>query len=156
MQEWHERDPHSLALDLMANWRDGRIKLFLTWSALSFRRAQIDLFVRGSYQPLSAEGPAAEHVCALARSWGDEHMIAVAPRLVHKLHANQGTAERTGLWQPDAWRDSQLILPSGMPQRWRHRFTSEEFEAEPHDGGSRLDLSELFASFPVALLEAIG
>ncbi|HWA99800.1 MAG TPA: malto-oligosyltrehalose synthase [Pirellulales bacterium] len=161
--QWYERDPQSLASDVLKNWRDGRIKLFVTTAALGLRRSHIELFIRGNYQPLAAEGAAAEHVCAFARSLDDEHVIAAAPRLVHKLHANQQQVSTVESWQPEVWSESRLLLPAGLPTRWRHRFTGEEFATEPQsDGaslpqgdGASLDLAELLARFPIALLESI-
>src|SRR5207245_5455815 len=42
--------------ELLQNWPDGRIKMFLTQRLLRFRKEQVDLFRQGSYLPLSAGG----------------------------------------------------------------------------------------------------
>ena len=55
----------ALARHLAVHPRDARLKLLVTWQALHFRRQYAELFQRGQYEVLTAEGPAAEHVCAL-------------------------------------------------------------------------------------------
>ena len=42
--------------DLLGNWPDGRIKLFLTQRLLHFRREHAEFFRRGSYVPLETSG----------------------------------------------------------------------------------------------------
>ena len=61
---------------------DGRIKLYLTSRALACRAAYPDLFARGDYVPLAAEGAAADHVVAFARRDAENEFIVVVPRLV--------------------------------------------------------------------------
>src|SRR5204863_3312626 len=41
---------------LLQNWPDGRIKMFLTQRALQFRAERADLFRSGNYLPLRANG----------------------------------------------------------------------------------------------------
>ena len=51
-----------------SNYRDGRIKLWLTQKLLNFRREHRDLFSQGNYVPLLAHGGKEEHVVAFAGS----------------------------------------------------------------------------------------
>src|SRR6058998_3996627 len=53
--------------ELLQNWPDGRIKMFLTQRALQFRNEQVDLFQRGSYLPLHATGACADCCISFAR-----------------------------------------------------------------------------------------
>ncbi len=48
------------------------MKLYLTSQALACREAHPDLFARGDYVPLTAEGAAADHVVAFARRDADQ------------------------------------------------------------------------------------
>ncbi|HEX4129958.1 MAG TPA: malto-oligosyltrehalose synthase [Pirellulales bacterium] len=152
MQVAHQQDPLPLAAELVSHWRDGRIKLFLTWKSLEFRRQNADLFLRGAYAPLAADGAQAEHVCAFARSSQGAWAVTVAPRLTYKLQHAPGqplTAE--------AWSGTSLPLPPEAPRQWRHVLTGETLVAElldGDDGTARLNLAEVLARFPVALLEA--
>ncbi|MCD6034233.1 MAG: malto-oligosyltrehalose synthase, partial [Thermomicrobiales bacterium] len=61
------RPGRRLAADLLETKADGRIKLYLTSRALACRATFPDLFARGAYIPLAAEGAAADHVVAFAR-----------------------------------------------------------------------------------------
>ena len=63
----NDRSLPSLARQLALNPRDPRLKLFVTWRVLQFRRQSADLFRLGDYIPLEASGPQARHVCAFAR-----------------------------------------------------------------------------------------
>ena len=62
-----DRSLLSLAAGLARNPRDPRLKLFVTWRALQFRRQHGDLFGLGDYVPLDVEGAKTPHVCAFAR-----------------------------------------------------------------------------------------
>ena len=56
-----------LPASLAQNPRDPRLKLFLTWRTLQFRRRHAELFQSGEYIPLEAQGSRAQHVCAFVR-----------------------------------------------------------------------------------------
>jgi (1->4)-alpha-D-glucan 1-alpha-D-glucosylmutase len=154
MQEWYARDPKTLLTDLQANWRDGRIKLFLTWMGLEFRRAHSDLLLFGSYVPLAGNGDGGEQICAFARVREDQWIVAVAPRLVLILRSSAEDSTAGISIPTDVWQDSQLILPERAPTKWRNVLTGQELGGDVKDGQQTLDLSNVFARFPVALLSS--
>jgi (1->4)-alpha-D-glucan 1-alpha-D-glucosylmutase len=107
---------------------DGGIaKLWVVRTALRLRRDRRDLFT--GYAPLTADGPAADHVLAFDRGGA----ITVGTRLPVGLEAAGG------------WRDTTLDLPAG---RWRDVLGGSE---APAFGGT-VPLAELLATLPVALL----
>ena len=55
------------AKSLSETMQDGRIKLFLTSTALSARKLHKEIFLNGSYVPLSARGTKSPHVISFAR-----------------------------------------------------------------------------------------
>jgi (1->4)-alpha-D-glucan 1-alpha-D-glucosylmutase len=129
--------------DLLAHWRDGRVKLYVTWRALQARSADPDLFLAGDYRPLLAEGDRARHLVAFARQHEGRWLLAVVPRWVTSLvGANQPPIGEA------VWADTWLPLPDGAPARWRDTFNGRELVAA--DG--RLPAGAALASFPVALL----
>ncbi|HET6879924.1 MAG TPA: malto-oligosyltrehalose synthase [Pirellulales bacterium] len=136
-----EGDLAALAGSLLANWRDGRIKLYVTYRSLNFRRQHAELFQSGDYVPLEASGVMAEHVCAFARTHCGQAAVAVVPRLVLPLPA-------TGkpIWTADTWGDTSLSLPDSA-KVWRNLFTGAQISAS-----DKVRLSSLLDSFPVALL----
>ncbi|HEY2147841.1 MAG TPA: malto-oligosyltrehalose synthase, partial [Pirellulales bacterium] len=75
-----EKDLPNLARELLRRWPDERIKMFVIWRALQFRRENIDVF-RGDFVPLVADGPRQDDVCAFARSAGGKWVLSVAPRM---------------------------------------------------------------------------
>ena len=46
----------SLAGELLSSWRDGRVKLYVTYKGLTFRRQRRELFLSGAYLPLPVTG----------------------------------------------------------------------------------------------------
>jgi (1->4)-alpha-D-glucan 1-alpha-D-glucosylmutase len=107
---------------------DGAAKLLVTASALRLRRYRPEVFT--GYRPLAAEGPAARHAVAFARS---ASLVAVATRLP------VGLAERGG------WGDTVLPLPEGTTD-WHDVITDT-----PIDGATPR-LADVLARYPVALL----
>ncbi|MEU5362160.1 malto-oligosyltrehalose synthase [Streptomyces sp. NPDC005925] len=105
-------------------------KTRLTRAALRLRARRPDVFgAAATYEPLTAEGPAAAHCVAFARS---HRVVTAVTRLSLRLAGAGG------------WQDTELALPPG---RWRDALDdSREFEG-------RARVAALFAHRPVALLE---
>ena len=150
-----------LAHHLLDSSADGRIKLYLTYRLLAFRRAHATLFAQGNYVPLDAVGVRAEHVCAFSRSYEDQTMVVVVPRLVAQL---AGETSRPPIGAA-VWDNTQLVLPGRQAgYAYRNVLTGEvltvstngasDTDADTETEGSHvgLALSSVFASFPVALL----
>jgi len=134
-----------LCTELIRHYDDGRIKMWTTLRALKFRREHADLFRSGQYVPLHATGTAQQHVVAFARENESESAVVVAPRLSYTIMKGQ-----MGAPLGEVWGDTELSVT---------RAGSEYVDAF---GGHRLRSSgdrtllcrEVFAHFPVALLEA--
>ena len=141
--------PGTLARDLLSSWEDGRIKLFVTYKALSFRRERREPFLDGAYIPLPATGGMKEHALAFARKRGDAWAIAAVPRLATRL-APPGEFP---LGVPAWGARTAIRLPAEAPGRWRNIFTGEILHASGGDGAKQLHLHAVFHDFPVALLE---
>jgi (1->4)-alpha-D-glucan 1-alpha-D-glucosylmutase len=127
---------------LMESWRDGRIKLYLTWKLLALRRARPDLFLSGSYLPLEVEGEKAGHVLAFLRRCGAETLLVVVPRLVFSLLRGEA---RPPL-RPEVWGDTALRLPADLPDAgFRDALTGRDLAPEVGDG--RLPIGALLSDF---------
>jgi (1->4)-alpha-D-glucan 1-alpha-D-glucosylmutase len=149
------RPSPALARELVAAKADGRIKLYLSQRALACRRGRPELFADGEYLPLAARGDRAEHVVAFARRLADPpaEAIVVVPRLVAGL-LRGAAVPPTG---PEVWGETALPVPgAGDGAAYRNVFTGETVRAVDGEGGTALPLAEVFASFPVALLERAG
>ena len=68
-------------VELLANWRDGRIKQAMIAQVLERRRACPELFHHGQYLPLEVRGKHAGHVLAFARIGEAQRAVVVVPRL---------------------------------------------------------------------------
>ena len=114
--------------DLLGNWTDGRIKLFLTHRLLTFRRENPALFAQGSYLPLSLTGTFAESCIAFAREHAGRSIVVLAPRL----------SARVG-FPPigEAWRDTVAQLPANSGG-FHDLFTGATFPPEEMQPLSRL------------------
>jgi maltooligosyltrehalose synthase len=72
------------------------------------------------------------------------------PRFLTRLITGAGSVP----FGKGVWEDSRLVLPGDGPGRqYRNVFTGEFVAAEPINGDRAVQLADLFASFPVALLE---
>ncbi|WP_105968787.1 malto-oligosyltrehalose synthase [Streptomyces geranii] len=109
------------------------VKAELTGAALRLRARRPGVFGdTATYAPVVAEGPAAAHCLAFARSG---EVVTAITRLSLRLADTGG------------WQDTRLPLPPG---RWADLLAPErEFT-----GHARV--AELFARLPVALLERVG
>ncbi|HEX2253607.1 MAG TPA: malto-oligosyltrehalose synthase, partial [Thermoanaerobaculia bacterium] len=139
-----EADRPALVADLVTGWRDGRIKLWTTWKALTARRAHRDLFLEGDYQPIEPTGPLERHCVAFARRHGDRWLVAAVPRWL------TGVTEAGRPPVGEVWEGLTLPLPDEAPSEWRCALSGEAVAAR----GGGLAGVDLFARLPVALLLA--
>jgi (1->4)-alpha-D-glucan 1-alpha-D-glucosylmutase len=138
---WAPRSASAVVEDLLTNWHDGRIKLWVTAIALRVRRAHPDLFIEGDYLPL--ESSAAPEPVAFARLSGNDAAVVVAPRLLARL------GDDWTRWA-GAWKDASVALPASLAgRRWLNVLTGERLAGDSH-----LPLCRILAPCPVALLLA--
>ena len=136
---------------MLQDLEGGEAKLHVIRTALALRREQPDLFARGDYLPLTLEGPAAAHGVAFARTWQDQAIVVLAPRLAYtllegKIALPQGAA---------VWQDTALALP-WPGGNWRNALTGRRLVLKADGEGARLKLAEALSDFPVALLVREG
>jgi (1->4)-alpha-D-glucan 1-alpha-D-glucosylmutase len=130
---------------------DGRVKMYTLWRTLNCRREHEQLFAQGSYLPLRAQGPAADHLFAFARVHRQYTVLVCVPRLVARLQ--ETTGERLAL---DGERFGETTLPvpdhlAGL--RLQNLFCGTGFTV-PTKNNPALRAADLFRHFPVALLVA--
>ncbi len=114
--------------EIWERMEEGHPKLWIVSQALGLRRRRPDVFgAKGSYGALSVHGEKSNHIVAYVRG---ERAVTVVPRLVLGLG--------------NGWSNTTLELPQG---RWRNILTDDVF------AGSILQAEEVFARFPVGLLE---
>ncbi len=160
-----------LAQKLLLSWDDGRVKLFLTYKALHFRRAYQQIFKSGEYIPVQATGPRYNHVCAFMRHFEDDWALVAVPRLMARLcmenqwplvedtppgkYPSFSPILKEGVWGNDA-----LMLPAKAPDSWHNILTGETINAVYSTVNARaseiskvLSLAGVFRELPFALLK---
>lgn len=142
-------DSVPLIKELLTKWEDGRVKLFLTWKGLNFRRSYQNLFQEGNLIPLDATGKGKGHVCAFARRKGKRWVVVVTPRMPAKLSGRRVPLGRK------VWGTSRLRLPRGAPRHWQNVLTGKTLKSVPANKSHSLPLHEVFRHFPVALLRPV-
>jgi len=148
LQARDRRGTRRLAADLLARWSDGRVKLFVVWKSLAVRRSRPDLFARGRYLPFRVEGPARNHLCAFARTLGDNWVLAVVPLRTASL-APPG---RFPLGRA-TWAGTRIIVPRGAPDQWLDTLGGATVRVAGRRGRRVLEAAALLDTLPVALLK---
>ncbi|MFQ5950024.1 MAG: malto-oligosyltrehalose synthase, partial [Nitrospiria bacterium] len=141
-----------LVRELIKTRTDGRIKCYVTATALHYRRVHPSLFLEGDYLPLKGHGRKKDHLCAFARVHGEKTVITVVPRFVAGLVSDAKTLP----YGKAIWGDTALSLPPGEAVSPYHNlFTGERVSPIAVKGQPVLLLAQLFDTFPVALLERV-
>jgi (1->4)-alpha-D-glucan 1-alpha-D-glucosylmutase len=136
-----------LIQDLLANWENGGLKLYITYKALNFRKEHLELFLQGDYIPLETGGPNREKVVAFARRQGNSWAVVVVARFL-----GLGLTAGDLRCDPEVWRGNFVALPQGAPATWLNIFTDERLEASQAQPSRSLPLHRLLGNLPVALL----
>jgi len=97
--------------DLLANWRDGRIKQTLIAQTLTLRAEHHELFRQGAYQALEVVGSQAHRVLGFVRELAGKRAIVIVPIRCAELLENSARP------QVDAplWGDTRVRLPFTQP-----------------------------------------
>ncbi len=133
-----------LLQELVSGWRDGRIKTYLVWRTLSFRRDHPELFYAGEYEPLDSFGERGENLLVFLRSVEEKQALVVVPRLV---------ADCVGkVPLPHDWSDTAIRLPEESRGTWESVLDKSVFHSSQGEAGPFLPVSEILGRFPVALL----
>jgi len=133
---------------LLDTVEDGRVKLLVTWRALTLRQERPALFQDSDYRALTVSGERSEHLCAFARSHASGTLISLVPRLYARLLDYQ-----PGLPLGEAvWKDTVLELPEGC-ERLHNVLTGETVTVTP---GTPQAVASLLGRFPVGLLVTLS
>jgi (1->4)-alpha-D-glucan 1-alpha-D-glucosylmutase len=131
--------------ELLRDFRDGRIKQWLTMRLLHDRHRHPDVLLRGSYAPLAVHGAAADRVLAFMRRGSQGKACAVVvPRLCADWLADQAYPHVPAT----RWGDTQIIWPDDTASTCRDVFNGRTLPIV--QGALRLDAA--LASWPVAVL----
>ncbi|MGH9721948.1 MAG: malto-oligosyltrehalose synthase, partial [Bryobacteraceae bacterium] len=139
-------DPRRVG-ELLENWPDGRIKLFVTAVALRHRRAHFEVFADGGYLRIAAVGDHAIRIAAFCRLHEGKYSLTVASRWLAALLPSPAAA----LPPENVWRNTALSLPADLPRTWRSILTGERISSSEKD---HLPVAAILRTFPSAILYA--
>ena len=121
--------------ELMEHWQDGRIKLYLIWKALRFRRDHEDLFRAGEFLALKSAGSFSRNIAAFVRRKGTSWALAAVPRWLSQL---PGITE--GAKGAINWGDTQAhVAYRSAPSQMEQHFHSEAASIQGRCSVSRCD-----------------
>lgn len=138
--------PAKCIAELLENWRNGSLKLYLTKRILDFRQSHPDLFSKGCYMPLSTDGSYRRSIFAFVRHFQSAWLIVAVPRLLRNIVK----AERFPLGE--IWATTALKIPRTLPPIWTDVLTNEQVDLSECGQDSRVPVSEVFRHLPFAVL----
>lgn len=124
--------------EAIGHWRDGAVKQSVIARLLDTRREYPELFARGDYRPLTAEGSASEHVIGFTREYRGQRLFVAVARHTAEWVAGQDTPAIAD----DCWAGTSVVLPEG---RWVSVFSGADL------AGGRVGLERVFEGLPVAV-----
>lgn len=135
--------------ELLENWHDGTIKLFLIWKTLSVRQRFPALFAGGDFQPAEIHGERTGHLTAFLRTSSTESALVIAPKFLATsgIHHDPATSQKF-------WHDTTICLPAAKNKKWVNIFTGQVIDSgsRGQDQPGELHVSDVLQPFPVALL----
>jgi (1->4)-alpha-D-glucan 1-alpha-D-glucosylmutase len=146
-----KQDPLPLACELVQNWQDGRIKLYLIWRILNLRRKYPRVFLDGQFLPMKMTGGRETNLIAYARRRGNTWIMTVVPRWLARSKVSPDLARLHKFWL-----GSHIALPGNTPQSWLNVLTGETVETTHLRRAPTLSLTDVFKNLPVAVLSGVG
>ncbi len=134
----------ALLRGLVERPEDGRLKLHVLQRTLAVRQRLPALFLKGSYEPLIVEGPAAGRLFGFLRRSDDATALIVVPtRIAGMLMPGHLPP---GRW---SWAGTRIRLPTALAHaRWTLPLSHETVTGPNGD----LDVADLLSTLPIALL----
>ena len=105
LRDAEDQNTENLVDQLIQDPVDGAIKLYVTRSALRFRRANRELFAKGSYTGLRVAGKKQRHVITFSRSYRHREVVVVVGRFFALLVADKSLPVGK-----ETWSDTAVIL----------------------------------------------
>ncbi|MCD4781329.1 MAG: malto-oligosyltrehalose synthase [Candidatus Omnitrophica bacterium] len=135
-------DMDLLLCDLWQSRQDGRIKLFLIHQILQCRRQQEELFLDGTYHPLTVKGTHEDCLVAFYRKRKNTVVLVIAPRFFTEIVKTDESP--TG---ENVWGETFIECPQELVGRGFNAITRKTFDIMPD-----LNVGHVLKVFPVAIL----
>jgi (1->4)-alpha-D-glucan 1-alpha-D-glucosylmutase len=140
------REKTEFADELLVNWTDGRIKLYLISKALGCRQEFNKLFTDGDFVLAQISSDRSANLTAFFRVFENKQALILAPKWLAGSGMEQNSNKHTGFWA-----NTSIALPDNMGASWQNVLTGESITVQSNrDVG--LSVGEALKNFPVALL----
>jgi len=146
LKQMASRETAGFSGELLKDWTDGRIKLYLISKALRCRQEFGALFTDGNFVPAEVSGERSENVTAFFRVFQNQQALVLAPKWL----AGSGI-EQNSSGQAKFWGNTSIVLSHNAAASWRNVFTGESVTAQENRNAG-LNVSDALKNFPVALL----
>jgi (1->4)-alpha-D-glucan 1-alpha-D-glucosylmutase len=145
-------DPIELLQFLFQHADNGLIKMYLTRTALHYRKNHSSLFLHGTYRPLEAQGDHAEHICGFLRQGTHTCCLAIFPRFLTQIIPDPSQLPLGKA----AWGRTTIALPSDLRNlSFRNVLTQEIVAPQNESDMVVLPIATVFSHFPFALMEPL-
>jgi (1->4)-alpha-D-glucan 1-alpha-D-glucosylmutase len=143
--------------ELLANWTDGRIKMFILAKLLRLRREMPNLFLEGDYVSLRGlDEESGRHLVAFSRRLGSRVLTVMVPRLTATLAPTGPSADGGALSWPvgfSTWKTMHVELPDNLVvSSYQNILTGATVRALNSGGDRMLVAADIFKTLPVAVL----
>lgn len=140
-------------MEMCRTWWTGDLKLLYIEQGLGLRERESELLARGSYLPLPAEGPAAEHIVAFARQHQGKWLLTLALRWFASL-----------LSRPDSLgnlkqrlQETYIELPAAAKEmKFTNVLTAASVPGEKDKEAARIRVSDAMNGLPAVWLKNQG
>ena len=138
------REAVGFAGELLKNWTDGRIKLYLISKALRCRQEFSELFTDGDFVPAEISGERSQNVTAFFRVSENQRALVLAPKWL----AGSGMEQNPNA-QGKFWGNTSILLPDNVAASWRNVLTGEVGHGPTASEHAGLSVSDALKNFPV-------
>ncbi|MFZ0565308.1 MAG: malto-oligosyltrehalose synthase [Chlamydiales bacterium] len=126
-----------------------KVKFYIHWKALQFRKNHKQLFLEGEYLPLRTRGQCKDHVIAFTRHLKDQVMIVIVGRFFAQLIPQR--------WELPlgqySWGNTEVIIPNDrLKKEWVDLFTEKKIKFKQHAQYATLCIAEVFQYLPISYL----
>jgi len=131
-----------LLKEFLSKPENGKIKLFIIYQLLQLRNREPELFLKGSFIPLSVQGKYKDNIIAYLRTYKNKTLITIVPRFCTKIVKSGQYPLGNKLW-----KNTSIELPK------KTRYSGLEFiSQQPIRLAELTPIGNIFRYFPIAVI----
>ena len=127
--------------DLLKNYRDGKIKLYIMNKILNLRNNYSELFLNGKYTPVGTVGKFKNNIISYLRENSKIKLLVVLPRFSTELTKNYEFPVN------NTWANTAIVLPKSSKKGWSNIF----FDQSISHTHNKIKVAELLKNLPLGV-----